>query len=172
MGMKKDEAFQVGYNELRALAGKQFSGERISHTLTPTALVNEVWLKMRPTETYRDRAHFFSIAATMMRQILTDYARTKGRIKRGGAYKRLGLDSIDIAAPVGETAFEPEDFVSLAEAIEQLEVDDPQLARLVELRFFASATIDEIAGVLQVSPRTVYNDWPIARAKLRALMER
>lgn len=169
--MKKDDAFQEGYDELKALAGRHMAGERASHTLTPTALVNEVWIKMRPTQTYRDRTHFFSIATTMMRQILTDHARGHRRVKRGGAYKRLGLESVDIAAPTGDQTFDSDDLIALADAIERLEADDPQLARLVELRYFSAATMAEIAGVLEVSERTVYNDWPIARAKLRALME-
>jgi RNA polymerase sigma-70 factor (ECF subfamily) len=171
--MKQDKAFAAAYAELKALANVQMSKERASHTLTPTALVHDAYIRLAQggDVSYRDEQHFFRLAANVMRRLLIDHARTKGRAKRGGAFKRLGIDEVDIAAKAKVTEFDTDDLVALAEALEKLETDDPQLARIVELRYYSpGATMKEIAEELKVSERTVYNDWNIARGKLRAIL--
>jgi len=156
-----DEAVVSVYAELRRLAGVYLRKERSGHTLQPTALVHEVYLRLSREVQWRDRAHFFSIAAPLMRQILVDYSRRRRAAKRGGDAERVSIDHAVL--PVIERA---EDIVALDEALEALSRVDPQQARIVELRFFSGLGIEETASVLKISPSTVKRDWNIAKAWL------
>jgi len=168
--MKHDQTFAEIYPEIKAMAHARMSGERESHTLCPTAVAHEAMIKVASRDgSYQDRNHLKRVIARAIEQILIDYARTKGRQKRGGAFKRLAMDQVDLATPDGRT-YECDDLITLAEALEALEQDDPQLAEIVQLRVFRGLRMIEIAEVLGVSERTVYNDWSMACAKLRELM--
>ena len=150
------------YEELRRLAGAQLRSERSGHTLQATALVNEAYLKLvdQKRTRWRNRAHFFAIAARLMRRILVDHARRARALKRS-AGRRVTLDEALALAP------EPDvDLVALDDAMEALGGLDPNLTRLVELRFFGGLTIEETAEVLDVSPATVKREWASARAWL------
>jgi RNA polymerase sigma factor (TIGR02999 family) len=157
------------YDELRALADLHLRNERAGHTLQPTALVHEAYLRLlgpqRPS--WADRGHFFRAAAQAMRRILIEHARKRGRIKRGGSRARLPASVLDFVA-----AENPADFVALEEALRRLEEQDPRLGRVVNLRFFAGLSVEETALALGVSERTVKRGWTVARAWLyRALKE-
>jgi RNA polymerase sigma-70 factor, ECF subfamily len=159
----------VVYDELRRLARSHLRRERPNHTLQPTALVNEAYLRLvdQARVNWRDRAHFFGIAARLMRQILVNYAEARHAAKRGGAGERLSLSA---AEPI---AREPElDLTALDEALNRLEELDPPQARIVELRYFAGLTIEEIAEVMSISPATVKREWSTARAWLRRELSR
>ncbi len=161
--------FPVVYAELRYLAVACLRGQRSSHTLQPTALVHEAYLKLvdQNEAAWNDRAHFCAVAARAMRQVLIDHARGRSAAKRGGGWRRVTLE----AATDGAGA-SPLDLLALDEALDQLGAVDERQARIVELRFFAGLTIDEVAEVLDLSPRTVDLDWKMAKAWLsRALAE-
>ncbi len=156
------------YHELRTLAHRYLLREGAGHTLSTTALVHEAYLKLSGGQTdWRDRAHFFGYAATVMRNILVDYARRRGAIKRGGDQ-----------APVDWTLAQPSreavaaDVLALDAALVQLETAEPQLARVVELRFFAGLTAEETSLALGVSPSTVARDWQFARVWLQRELSR
>jgi RNA polymerase sigma factor (TIGR02999 family) len=153
------------YAELRKLAHRYMNRERAGHTLQTTAVVHEAFLRLlgNPQENWQNRAHFYAIAAQMMRRILVDYARSNLRAKRGGKTTRLSLEDID--APVTESAFDP-DLIALDAALEKLAEIDPRRGRVVELRFFGGLDVEETARVLQVSTDTVVRDWRIAKAWL------
>jgi len=149
------------YAELKRLARFQFSGERAGHTLQPTALVNEAWMKLIQSEQtdWRDRAHFMAVAARVMRQILVDSGRRKRAAKRQPpAPITLRLGQAEGSAIV--------DLVALDQALERLEQLDADQVRVVELRYFAGLTIPETAEVLDVSVATVNRTWRVARAWL------
>lgn len=152
------------YDELRRLAGIHMRGEREGHTLQPTALANEVYLRLvdQTKIKWRGRAQFLAIAARSMRQILVDHARRHGAEKRGGAYARVTLS--DTAGTFGQPAL---DLLALDEALVALGALDERKARVVELRFFAGLTTREAAEALDVSETTVEDDWALARAWLR-----
>jgi RNA polymerase sigma factor (TIGR02999 family) len=138
-------------------------GERPQHTLQPTALVNEAYLRLVGLSRieWRSRAHFLAVAARTMRRVLIDLARAKDVQKRGGREPRVALDDIEVAAPeVGH------DVVAVHDALEALAQQDARKAQVVELRFFGGLTTDEIAGVIGVSADTVQRDWTFARAWL------
>jgi RNA polymerase sigma factor (TIGR02999 family) len=158
-----DRLFEVVYQELRKIARRQLQGAPWGETLNTTALVHEAYLKLSRDSgwTVRDRFHFFALTARAMREVLIDHARTRMRQKRGGGVKALDLDDVQI--PVAEKA---EELVALDEALERLETVDPELSRLVEWRFFAGLTVEEIASTLEVSERTVKRHWRTARAFL------
>jgi len=163
-----DELMPYVYQELRALAARQMRRERADHTLQTTALVNEAFLKLVQQDgvEWANRSHFFAIAATAMRRVLVDYARERGTQKRGGDAERVSLDRVQIAA-------KPEvNLVDLEECLLRLEKLDPQQVRIVELRYFAGCTIDEVAAALQISPSTVKREWRMARVWLRAELQR
>lgn len=158
-----DKLVPLVYAELRRLAGRQLQRERPDHTLQPTALVHEAYLRLVDERGLHvhGRAHFLAIAARVMREILVDHARRRGRAKRGGGEPKLALDSA--AVP---TDPQPVDVIALDEALTRLSVVDPQQSRIVELRFFGGLTIEETAGVLEVSPATIKREWGMAKAWL------
>jgi RNA polymerase sigma factor (TIGR02999 family) len=153
------------YAELRKLAHRYMNRERAGHTLQTTAVVHEAFLRLigNPQENWQNRAHFYAIAAQMMRRILVDYARANLRAKRGGEITRIALEDID--APVTAPALNP-DIIALDEALEKLAQIDPRRSRVVELRFFGGLGVEETARVLQVAPDTVVRDWRVAKAWL------
>ncbi|MFO0830060.1 MAG: ECF-type sigma factor [Phycisphaerales bacterium] len=151
------------YAELLDLARRQMRGAGVSHTLQPTALVHEAWLRIAGSGgSIRDRSHFWAVAATAMRQILVDHARRKRRQKRGGNRARVELDAIEVAVEDSGV-----DVLALDEALTRLSVLEPRLARTVELRFFGGLSVDDTAEVLEVGTATVKRDWALARAWLR-----
>lgn len=156
------------YDELHRLALRYLAGERKNLTLQPTALVNEVCLRLLGWDEarWKNRGHFFGVSAQMMRRVLVDIARRRDAERRGGTgVVRVPLDDVDIAAPEPDT-----NLVAVDEALEKLAAVDARKARVVELRFFGGLSVEETAQALEVSPRTVHKDWAFARAWLfRAL---
>jgi len=155
----------VVYEELRRVAASALRRERSDHTLQPTALVHEAFLRLAgiPADQWRDRTHFVAIAARVMRQVLVDHARGRSALKRGSADLRVPLEGIDAPA-----ASSPDvDLVTLDDALERLAIVDPRHARIVELRFFGGLTVEETAAVIGASERTVKRDWQMARAWLK-----
>lgn len=155
------EAFwRLVHGELHALAARALEHERPGHTLPPTALVNEAYLRLLGREQlpWENRAHFFGAAAQAMRRILVDHARARQRLRRGGQVKPVSLDEVE--PPGIEGNF---DFVELDEALQRLAQLDPRLVQVVELRFFAGMSVAEIARMLGVATGTVAGDWKIAR---------
>lgn len=150
------------YAELRRLAAGMLRSERAEHTLQPTALVNEAFLKLGE-ETPRDRAAFFAAAATAMRRILVDHARSRNRLKRGGSAQRYTLNTGDLGA---ESPSDAVDLLALDEALDELVELDARKARLVELRFFAGITIEQAAEALGIARSTATEDWRFTRAWL------
>lgn len=161
-----DDLMPVVYADLRRLAGGYIQREPAGHPLQPTALVSEAYLRLidQRRVKWRNRAHFFGVAAGMMRRILVDYARRRRAERRGGDWERVTLSGLDLAAREPS----PIDVLALHESLERLAVFDPQQARIVELRYFAGLTIDEAAEVVGVSEATVAREWTIAKAWLRA----
>jgi RNA polymerase sigma factor (TIGR02999 family) len=155
-----DEFLDLVYGELRALASQHMQREQAAHTLQPTALVHEAYLKLAGGQKidWENRAHFFGIAARSMRQVLVDHARKRKAAKRGGGLNRVTLDS-EILADSDDGC----DILDLNAALERLDAMDPQLSKLVEVRFFAGLTLDEAAIALGVSRRKVAKDWSVAR---------
>ncbi len=158
-----NELTSLAYNELRSLAAHYLHNERHGHTLQPTALVHEAWLKLVANERidWQSRSHFFAFAATLMRRILVDHARARAASKRGAG---IALSSLDQAI----AAFDKQGIAVAAidDALTTLAKLDPQQARVVELRIFAGLTVEETAKALDISPRTVKRDWASARAFL------
>ena len=159
-----DDLLPLVYNELHRLAGFYMRGERPSHTLQTSALVNEAYLRLAGAEhiQWQNRAHFFAIAAQVMRRILVDHARRRDKQKRGGAVQKVELDEAMLVSE--QRAAE---VVALDDALKSLAEIDPRKSQLVELRFFGGMSIEETAEVLQVSPGTVMRDWTLAKAWLR-----
>jgi len=151
------------YEELRRIAARQLRHERDGHTLQPTALVHEAYLRLVEQRSVRwqDRAHFLGVAAKVMRRILVDHARRQAARKRGDGAQHMPLEAILDAPAPGQVAL-----LALDHALGRLEQLDPGLAQIVELRAFGGMTIDEAAHVLNVSPSTVKRDWRTARAWL------
>jgi RNA polymerase sigma factor (TIGR02999 family) len=155
----------VVYDELRRLAGNYLRRERVGHTLQPTALVNEAYMKLvdQRHARWQNRAQFFGVAAQLMRRILVDHARVRQAQKRGGSdQQQLSLSHADRIAKKPDI-----DLLALHEALNDLAAIDEQHARIVELRFFGGLTIEETAEVLGISHATVERDWTLARAWLR-----
>ncbi len=166
--MASDRLLPLVYEELRGLAAARMASESAGHTLQPTALVHEAWLRLSgPGERrWQDRAHFFRVAAMAMRRILVDHARQKARLKRGANPVRIDLGDIDLAATA------PDERVLLVDqALTRLEQLDPEGARVVTLKFFGNYTTGEIAGILDVGERTVERRWNYARARLMQLIK-
>lgn len=155
----RERLLPIVYNELRRLAHHYMRGERAGHTLQTTALVNEVYLRLAGIDgmQWRDRAHFFAMAGTLMRRVLVDYARQRGRVKRGAG---VHVTSLDEEAVAPEPAV---DVLALDAALARLASVDLQQSRVVELRFFAGLSVEETAEALGISPATVKRDWATAR---------
>lgn len=166
-----DRLLPLVYDECRRVAARQLRGERHDHTLSPTALVHELYVRLvdQRRATWQNRAQFFALVARTMRRILVDHARARRTLKRGAS--RI-LVSSDAAVGVGE---EPRvsDLLAIDEALCRLARLDPDQERIVELRFFAGLTVEETAHVVGRSPRTVKREWALARAWLfRELQDR
>lgn len=159
-----DELLPLVYEELRRIAGRQLRKERQDHTLAPTALVHEVYLRLvsHSRANWRNRAQFFGVAAQLMRRILVDHARARGAAKRGGSATFVPLQDADHR---GEQAAVV-DVLAIDSALTRLAALDPDQAHLVELRFFAGLTVDEVAPLVGRSERTVKREWRLARAWL------
>jgi RNA polymerase sigma factor (TIGR02999 family) len=151
------------YRELHRLAQAYMRGERAGHALQTTALVNEAYLRLIETEGqgWQNRAHFYAVAAKLMRHILVDFARSRDRIKRGGALEQVSLDEV-----LTITADHTAELLDLDEALTALSKLDERQSQIVELRFFGGLTEAEIAEVLKVSERTIQSDWRLARSWL------
>lgn len=152
------------YGELRAIANRHMNREREGHTLQATALVNEAYLKLVNLKTadWQDRAHFFAVAARVMRQILVDHARQRLAGKRGGGVLLMPLSEALAFAPDS-----PSNLLEVDEALTRLAAEDELVSKVVELRFFGGLTVEETAHVLNVSKRTVQREWTFGRAWLK-----
>lgn len=160
----QSELVEAVYGELRAIARRHMNRERGEHTLQATALVNEAYLKLVQIRNvqWQDRAHFFAIAARVMRQILVDHARQRLAGKRGGGMLVLPLNEAIASSPA-----EPGKLIEVDEALSRLAVEDELVGRVVELRFFGGLSVEETAHVLNVPKRTVEREWTFGRAWLR-----
>lgn len=151
------------YKELRALAQQQMARERRDHTLSATALVHEAYARLAGERrlAWQTRAHYFIAAAEAMRQVLLDHARAKGRQKRGGDRRRVDLASLDLSM-----ATDPDEILSLDDALCRLTDQEPEIGRIVHLRFYAGLSVADTAAALDLSPATVKRRWEFARAWL------
>lgn len=158
-----EELLPLVYAELRKLAAVRMANESPNQTLQPTALVHEAWLRLIGNENvkWQGRAHFFGAAAEAMRRILIDKARRKHALRHGGGQQRLDVDEIEIAAPIKE-----QELLAMDEALEKFVALDKQKAELVKLRYFVGLTIEESAGILNISVPTAKRWWTYARAWL------
>ena len=163
-----DQLLPAVYEELRRLARFKMAGESPHHTLQPTALVHEAWLRISGpgNQNWQNRAHFFAAAGEAMRRILVEHARKKHSLKRGGGVvKEELLDStLVLAAP-------PEELLAIHEALEKLSSEDPQAAELVKLRYFVGMTMEEAATAMDLSTRTAERIWTFARVWLKREIE-
>ena len=161
-----EDLLPLVYDELRRLARRYLQQERPGHTLQSTALVHEAYLRLVDQNvSWQNRAHFFGIAAQMMRRILVDHARSRGAAKRGDGAARVTLDEGLVALEQRDV-----DVVALDEALTNLAKIDSQQSKIVELRFFAGLSIEETSEVLHISPATVKRDWAMAKAWLHREM--
>lgn len=160
---------ELSYPELRRIARQCLRRERRGHTIQATALVHEAYLRLIDIRqmTWQDRAHFFAIAARLMRRILVDYARARRFAKRGGENARVDLMESLVVAPQSSPSV-----VRLDEALQALEKFDPRKAQVVEMRYFGGLTAEEIAAVLKISRQSVNRDWSLAKAWLSREMSR
>jgi RNA polymerase sigma-70 factor (ECF subfamily) len=156
------------YADLRRLAVAHLGRERGNHTLQPTALVHEAYVKLvdQRNTAWADRLHFFAVAARIIRRILIDHARAKNAERRGGDRTLISITTQDVPAPERDI-----DLIALDEALEELAELDPQQAKIVELRYFSGCTVEEVAQILGVGKRTVDRDWQAARAWLFVRLE-
>ena len=163
-----DKLMPLVYDELRRMAHYQMAKERAGHTLQTTALINEVYLRLVGAidVPWHDRAHFFALAAQLMRRVLVDHARGRGRAKRGGAAVKLSLDE-SLTIPVGKDS----NIVELDDALNALAAADARKAKTVELRFFGGFSVEETAKILNVSISTVMSDWRFAKVWLLQEMQ-
>ena len=167
-----DRLLQMVYDQLRKVAQQRMNAERVDHSLEATALVHEAYLRLAgdADAQWANRAHFFKAAAEAMRRILIEHARARGRVKRGGdgekRGKRLPLKVLDLAVEA-----DLDEILSVDDAVRRLEEQDPDLAQVVRLRFFAGLSEEETARCLGVTDRTVRRDWTLARAWLKNAIE-
>jgi RNA polymerase sigma-70 factor, ECF subfamily len=163
-----DRLMPLIYDELHRLAQRYMRRERLDHTLQTSALLNEAYLRLidQKRVSWQNRAHFFAIAAGMMRRILVDHSRMRAYAKRGGEQQKIDLD--DVAVLAKSKAF---DVLALDDALKSLQAIDEQQSRIVDLRFFGGLTIEETAEVLGVSHSTVEREWSMARAWLKREMK-
>ena len=161
------ELFPLIYGELRRVAGRYLGRERVNHTLQPTALVNEAWLKLQNErgEEWQGRTHGLALGAQAMRRLLVDHGRHQKSQKRGGRAPHVALDDLLKAATTG--AVPVEDLLTLEDALTRLEAIDPRGAQVVMLRFYSGMSVPEVAEHLGLSVRTVEGDWSHARAWLK-----
>ena len=161
----EDQLIRLVYHELRRIAGACMRDERPGHTLQPTALTHEAWLRLADQSQveWRDRAHFFGLAARMMRRILVDHARARLADKRGAGAVVLSLDWVEIDSSPRKL----DEILAVDEALARLRQLDPQQAQIVEMHYFAGMTVKETAEALGISPRTVDREWAFASAWLR-----
>lgn len=158
-----EELFPLVYEELRRMAAARMANEAAGHTLQPTALVHEAWLQLvgEGEQTWKNRRHFFGAATEAMRRILIINARRKSTLKRGGAQQRIDIGDLEI------TSATPDEHILLInEALQWLEKEDPENARIVSLKFFGGLTNEEVAESIDVSLRTVNRQWLYAKIKL------
>ena len=167
-----EELMLLVYPDLRRLARSYLARERGSHTLQPTALVHEAYCRLvdRDRVSWQGRTHFLAVGARAMRRILVDHARRSKRAKRGGDWQRVTL--VEGRRSTGLTEVDMEQLLTLNSALERLAELDPRQAEILELRFFAGLTVQEVAEALGVSKRTVEGDWAHARAWLQRELER
>jgi RNA polymerase sigma factor (TIGR02999 family) len=158
-----EQLFPLVYDELHRLAERQMRRERSDHTLQTTALVNEAYLRLidQRRVSWQNRAHFFGVAAQLMRRILIKYAERRRAAKRGGGQYELQLEEADVVTDERAT-----DLIALDHALTELAAFDPRQSRIVELRFFGGLNVEEIGVVLGISPATVKREWRVARAWL------
>jgi len=159
-----EQLLPLVYEELRKLAAVRMANESAGHTLQPTALVHEAWLRLAGNDApvqFANRAHFFAAAAEAMRRILIERARRKSAEKRGGDWQRIDLDKVDIAADADDDTLE-----LVNEALEKLAQEDARAAEIAKLRFYGGLTLDEAGQVLGVTDRTAKRYWAYARAWL------
>jgi RNA polymerase sigma factor (TIGR02999 family) len=162
-----EQLYAVVYGELRGMAEARLRRERSGHTLQPTALVNEVYLRLDPAkDSWANRRHFFGAASQAMRRILVDHARRRLADKRGAGLERVTLSDLDVEAPQA-AGF---DIVALDDALRDLQHEEPRLAEVVILRVFAGMSIEQTSDALELSPATVKRDWTFARAWLAERM--
>jgi RNA polymerase sigma factor (TIGR02999 family) len=156
----ESQLYSIVYGELRRLAGHYMRHEQPGHTLCPTALVNEAYLRLvghQPAD-YRDRKHFFYLASQVMRHILVDHARTRLASKRGGSLRQVTLDD---RIPMSDAGMA--ELLGIHEALEKLSSKDPRKARIVQLRYFAGLSVEETAAIIGTSEKTVKREWSLAR---------
>ena len=160
-----EKLLPIVYSELRRIARRALHREAVGHTLQPTALVNELYLRLveQRRATWANRAQFFAVAAQMMRHVLVDHARAQLAAKRGGSSPRVSLDE---AAEVEAKSTSTWEVLAIDEALQRLATLDAEQARIVELRFFSGLTVEETAHVLGRSPRTIKREWRLAKAWL------
>src|SRR5215471_16178281 len=162
-----EQLLPLVYDELRKLAAQRMAEERADHTLQPTALVHEAYLRLvggaQPQDGWDSRGHFFAAAAEAMRRILVDAARARSARKRGGAWRRIDLNSVDLAQCAA-----PDDLLELDDTLDKLARQDPVASQLVKLRFFAGLSIDQAGKMLGLSRTTAYERWAFARAWLHS----
>jgi RNA polymerase sigma factor (TIGR02999 family) len=158
-----DKLVPLVYEELHRLAHRYISRERPGNTLQTTALAHEAYLRLVDTKSVRwqNRAHFFAVAAKVMRRILVDLARSRQNLKCGGGAQQVSLDRVSLASPQRDP-----DMLALDEALQKLAALNPRQSQAVELRYFGGLTEEQISQVLKISPRTVRSDWKLARAWL------
>ncbi|MES2924301.1 MAG: ECF-type sigma factor [Verrucomicrobiota bacterium] len=167
VGLPSEDLLPLVYDELRSLAAARIRGEAQGQTLQATALVHEAWLRVsgKGGRTWNDRAHFFRVAALEMRRILVENARRKSRVKRGPGMERIDIEGIELADT------QPDDRIILIDdALRLLETDDPDSARIITLKFFGGLTNREIAGMENVTERTIERQWAFARTRLFELI--
>ena len=164
-----DVMLPLVYDELRRIAGAYLMNERAGHTLQPTALVHEAYMRLAQLRKVKieSRAHLLSLGARQMRRVLIDHARARAADKRGGDFARIELEDSLVRVDGSDT-----DLIALDTALDQLDEADPRLGRIVELRYFGGLTIDETADVLGISHATVEREWAAARAWLRRELRR
>ena len=158
-----EELLPLVYQELRRVAAQKMASERAGHTLQPTALVHEAWLKLvdAPSQSWQNRAHFFGAAAEAMRRILIERARRRNRQRRGSGVEHVDLDEFELASPV------PDDqLLQLSEALDRFAAEEPEHAELVKLRYFVGLRIEEAAEILGISEATANRWWAYSRAWL------
>jgi len=169
-----EQLLPLVYEELRRLAAQRLAGEGPGHTLQPTALVHEAYLKLvgpNPQQPWNGRVHFFAAAAEAMRRILIDHARRKRRTRRGGGMKRVELEDMDDIELLAESG-DGDELLALDVALAQLAAADPRRAELVKLRYFAGLTLEQTAELLGISRATADRHWAFARAWLYDAMTR